>query len=199
MSTRHGITARVKADGLIAIVRGDFAVERTLAIADTVRDAGVSILEVTLNTTGALEAIAALRLRQGERMLIGAGTVRGLHYQAPPCAQAKLVRVVQGRILDIAVDIRRSSPTFGQWVAAEISAADGSEIFVPVGFAHGICTLEPDTAVLYKVSDYYSPAHDLGIRWNDPAIGVTWPIGEADAILSDKDRSLPFMRDADLF
>lgn len=128
-----------------------------------------------------------------------AGTVRGLHYQAPPCAQAKLVRVVQGRILDIAVDIRRSSPTFGQWVAAEISAADGSEIFVPVGFAHGICTLEPDTAVLYKVSDYYSPAHDLGIRWNDPAIGVTWPIGEADAILSDKDRSLPFMRDADLF
>lgn len=119
------------------------------------------------------------------------GTVRGLHYQGAPFAQDKLVRVLKGRILDVAVDIRRSSPTFGKWVAAEISAAEWNQILVPVGFAHGIITLEPDTELFYKVSNFYSPTHDFGIRWNDPALGIDWPFSEADAQLSDKDKRQP--------
>jgi dTDP-4-dehydrorhamnose 3,5-epimerase len=128
-----------------------------------------------------------------------AGTVRGLHFQSPPYAQAKLIRAVKGRIFDVAVDIRKSSPTFGKYVSAEISAEEGNQILVPVGFAHGLCTLEPNTEVLYKVTNYYSPSHDLGIRWNDPAIGIDWPVDEANAHLSDKDRGLPFLGDAEFF
>ena len=123
------------------------------------------------------------------------GTVRGLHYQLPPAAQAKLVRVVRGSILDVAVDIRRGSPTFGRHVAQTLSAAQGGQMFVPVGFAHGFCVLEPDTEVLYKVSAYYSSAHDRGLRWNDPELAIAWPVGPATAVLSDKDRSLPWLRD----
>lgn len=123
------------------------------------------------------------------------GTIRGLHYQTPPFAQDKLVRVVSGRILDVAVDIRKSSPTFGKWVAAEISASEWNQILVPVGFAHGICTLEPDTQLIYKVTNYYSPQHDFGIRWNDPDLKIDWPFGESQVELSEKDKKQPLFKD----
>ncbi|MDX2103719.1 MAG: dTDP-4-dehydrorhamnose 3,5-epimerase [Alphaproteobacteria bacterium] len=122
-------------------------------------------------------------------------TVRGLHFQLAPKAQAKLVRVLRGRILDVAVDLRRSSPTFGQHVAVELSAEDSTQILVPVGFAHGFATLEPDTEVAYKVTELYSREHDRGIRWNDPAIGIVWPFDPALAQLSDKDRVAPLLAD----
>jgi dTDP-4-dehydrorhamnose 3,5-epimerase len=121
------------------------------------------------------------------------GTVRGLHFQIPPFAQGKLVRVARGAILDVAVDLRRGSPTYGQWCSTVISAEGWNQIFLPIGFAHGLLTLEPNTEVLYKVSNYYSPESDKGLRWNDPALGIDWGIDEADAILSDKDRSQPLL------
>ena len=124
-------------------------------------------------------------------------TLRGLHYQAPPFAQDKLVRVTRGAILDVAVDIRRGSPTFGHHVAEVISAKEWNQILVPKGFAHGFVTLEDSTEVIYKVSDYYAPDYDCGIRWNDPELGINWSINEAHAILSDKDQSQPFLSEID--
>lgn len=123
------------------------------------------------------------------------GTVRGLHFQTPPHAQVKLVRVVRGRVLDVVVDLRVGSPTFGRHVAVELTAATGNQIYVPVGCAHGLCTLAPDTEVLYKVSDYYAPAHDAGVLWNDPALGIDWPVAASEARLSDKDRIMPCLAD----
>ena len=124
-----------------------------------------------------------------------AGTIRGLHFQAPPFAQDKLVRVVKGCILDVAVDLRKSSPTFGKWVSAEISAENWQQMLIPAGFAHGFCTLEADTEVIYKVSQYYAPQHDHGVAWNDPDLGITWPVTAAQATLSAKDMALPRLRD----
>ena len=121
------------------------------------------------------------------------GTVRGLHFQTPPYAQDKLVRVVRGAVFDVAVDLRRGSPTYGQHVSAVLSAEAWNQLLAPIGFAHGFMTLEPDTEVLYKVSNYYAPDHDQGILWNDPALGIAWPIPEAQAILSDKDRRQPHL------
>lgn len=121
------------------------------------------------------------------------GTVRGFHYQLPPAAQAKLIRVVRGAALDVAVDIRRGSPTFGRHVAAELSARNFRQLFIPAGFAHGYCTLEPDTEVLYKVDHDYAPDTERGIRWDDPALGIDWPIEAGAAVLSDKDRGLPVL------
>ncbi len=123
------------------------------------------------------------------------GTIRGLHFQIHPFAQAKLVRVTRGAIVDVAVDVRRGSPTYGQWIAEELSAANWRQILVPVGFAHAYCTLEPDTEVVYKVDNYYAADHDRGVLWNDPAIGVRWPVTAEKAVLSDKDRKLPRLAD----
>jgi dTDP-4-dehydrorhamnose 3,5-epimerase len=123
------------------------------------------------------------------------GTLRGLHFQTAPFAQDKLVRVVRGSILDVAVDLRHGSPTYGQHVRAVISAADWNQILVPVGFAHGVLTLEPDTELIYKVSNYYSPEHDKGLLWDDPALGIEWPVSKSEVVLSDKDRVQPRLAD----
>jgi dTDP-4-dehydrorhamnose 3,5-epimerase len=123
------------------------------------------------------------------------GTIRGLHFQKPPSAQAKLVRVVRGRILDVAVDLRRSSPTFGRHVGVELSTENWRQLFIPQGFAHGVCTLEPGTEVVYKTSAYYSRECDRGLLWNDPDLGITWPVDDAAAHLSDADRTHPCLRD----
>jgi dTDP-4-dehydrorhamnose 3,5-epimerase len=128
-----------------------------------------------------------------------AGVLRGLHYQLPPRAQVKLLRVVRGRILDVAVDIRRSSKTFGKWVALDISAEKGNQILVPKGFAHGFVTLVPDSEVLYKVTDTYSPKHDRSIRFDDPAIGIEWPSISGGFQLSDKDLTAPPLAAAEVF
>jgi dTDP-4-dehydrorhamnose 3,5-epimerase len=119
------------------------------------------------------------------------GTIRGLHYQRPPHAQAKLVRCVRGSIMDYAVDIRRGSPTYGRHVAALLTAKGGEQLFVPIGFAHGLVTLEPDVEVAYKVTDIYSPDCEGGVAWNDPNIGINWPLPASGAVLSDKDQGLP--------
>jgi dTDP-4-dehydrorhamnose 3,5-epimerase len=121
------------------------------------------------------------------------GTIRGLHFQRPPHAQAKLVRVLRGAVFDVAVDIRAGSPTYGRHVAVELSAEDGKMILIPEGFAHGFCTLKADTEVFYKVSRDYAPQHEGGILWNDAALGIAWPVDPADAVLSDRDRKLPLL------
>jgi dTDP-4-dehydrorhamnose 3,5-epimerase len=129
-----------------------------------------------------------------------AGTVRALHYQLPPMAQAKLVRVVRGAVLDVAVDVRRGSPTFGQHVSCELSADNWKQMYVPVGFAHGFVTLQPNTEVIYKVSNPYSPPHERGIIWNDPALKIAWGVDASVAVLSDRDRVHPLLANAvDLF
>lgn len=123
------------------------------------------------------------------------GTVRGLHFQRPPFAQTKLVRVLHGRIFDVAVDLRRSSASFGRHVGIVLSGASDAQLLIPAGFAHGFCTLEPDTLVFYKVDQIYSAAHDGGINWADPALGIDWPVDSTEAILSAKDRALPMLSD----
>jgi dTDP-4-dehydrorhamnose 3,5-epimerase len=127
-------------------------------------------------------------------------TLRGLHYQVPPAAQGKLVRVTRGSIFDVAVDIRRGSPTFGRYAKAVLSDDNWCQIWVPPGFAHGYCTLEDATEVQYKVTDFYSPQHDRGIAWNDPRLAVPWPVSPTTLILSDRDRGHPSLANQlDLF
>jgi dTDP-4-dehydrorhamnose 3,5-epimerase len=123
------------------------------------------------------------------------GVVRGLHFQIAPFAQAKLLRVLRGAVFDVVVDIRTGSPTYGQHIATVLSAEDWNQIFIPAGFAHGFCTLQEETEILYKVDHYYSPAHDRGIRWNDPALGIAWPVTASEAELSEKDKQLPLLAD----
>lgn len=122
------------------------------------------------------------------------GTVRGLHFQAPPHAQAKLVRCGRGAIFDVAVDIRRGSPTYGKWAGFTLSADNGAQLYIPKGFAHGFVTLEADSEIVYKCSEYYSPEAEGALRWDDPDIGIEWPI-KGNAILSEKDASAPLLAD----
>lgn len=124
-----------------------------------------------------------------------AGTVRGLHYQAPPFAQAKLVRVLRGAILDVAVDVRAGSPTYGKWVKAELTAENGVQIFVPRGFLHGFIARAPDTEIAYKVDNYYSKECDGAVLWNDPDLAIDWETGSLEAILSEKDLGAPAFKD----
>ena len=124
------------------------------------------------------------------------GTIRGLHFQLAPTPQTKLVRVLAGSVYDVAVDLRRGSATFGKWCGATLTAAVGEELLIPIGFAHAFCTLEPDTIVAYKVDDFYDRAAETGLRWDDPDIDIAWPLPATEIKLSDKDASLPFLRDA---
>ena len=130
-----------------------------------------------------------------------AGTVRGLHYQMPPFAQAKLVQCLRGRIFDVAVDLRRNSPTFGRHLARELVAGDGRQLFVPAGFAHGFMTLEPDSMVTYKVTSRYEPKSERGLAWDDPDLGIAWPLPAGATVeLSQRDREWPRLRGlTDLF
>ena len=123
------------------------------------------------------------------------GTVRGLHYQRPPFAQAKVVRCMRGSILDVAVDLRAGSPTYGQAVSFELSASGGQQIFIPIGFAHGFITLEPDTEIAYKVSQYYAPDHEFGLKWDDPDLAINWPTPPTGVHLSPKDLLLGGFKD----
>jgi dTDP-4-dehydrorhamnose 3,5-epimerase len=134
-------------------------------------------------------------IQDNQSLSVQAGTVRGLHFQSPPFAQDKLVRVIRGAILDVAVDIRAGSPTFGRHVAARLDAAAGTQMLVPKGFAHGFVTLEPDTEVVYKVTAPYSREHDLGLLWCDPDLGIDWGVAPATAVVSDKDQKQPRLRD----
>lgn len=123
------------------------------------------------------------------------GTIRGLHYQKAPRAQGKLVRALRGAILDVAVDARPESPTFGRHVAVELSQENWRQLFVPAGFLHGFCTLTDDVEVFYKTTDFYSAPHDAAVRWNDPTLAVDWPFTQAQAVVSDKDKAAPFFVD----
>ena len=135
--------------------------------------------------------IAEEFVQDNQSLSVHAGTVRGLHFQVAPAAQAKLVRVLRGRILDVAVDLRSGSATHGRHVAVELSAENALMLYVPVGFAHGFCTLEPNTEVAYKVTSLYDPGCDRGLAWDDPALGIGWPVEAGEAVLSDKDRHHP--------
>jgi len=126
------------------------------------------------------------------------GVLRGLHYQLLPFAQDKLIRVTRGSVYDVVADIRKGSPTFGQWVGVEISAQKWNQLFVPNGMAHGYLTLEPNCEFLYKVSSKYAPEHDRAIRFNDPRFAIDWPLQGRELKLSDKDKSAPLLEDADI-
>jgi len=127
------------------------------------------------------------------------GVLRGLHYQLAPFAQTKLVRVIQGSVLDVAVDIRQGSPTFGKYVAVKLTASNKKQLFVPRGFAHAFVVLEDDSIFAYKVDNYYSPENDRGVAFDDPAIGVNWGLETSELKLSDKDMKQPLLKDADVF
>ena len=133
-------------------------------------------------------------VQENQSLSAQVGTLRGLHYQTKPMAQGKLVRILAGAVFDVAVDGRHDSPTYGRWVSAELSADKGNQLWVPPGFAHGFCTLAPDTVVCYKVTAYYSPADDRGLAWDDTDLAIDWPMVDAQA-LSGKDRTQPKFAD----
>lgn len=135
-------------------------------------------------------------VQDNQSLSVEPGVLRGLHYQLNPKAQTKLIRVLTGAIYDVILDLRRSSATFGQWVGVILSEHNKRQLLVPRGFAHGFCTLEPNTQVFYKVDEYYSPEHDRGILWNDPALNIDWPVSEP--LLSDKDRRHPTFAEAEM-
>lgn len=125
------------------------------------------------------------------------GVLRGLHYQLAPKAQAKLIQVIHGAVFDVAVDLRRGSPTFGRWVGATLTDSHHQMLYIPLGFAHGFCALEADTLVMYKVTDVYSPAHERGVVWDDPDLGIAWPALDVPYQLADRDRRYPRVNDAE--
>ena len=127
------------------------------------------------------------------------GVLRGLHYQKGEYSQAKLVRVIKGKVLDVAVDLRKSSPTFGKHVMVELSEDNKRQLFIPRGFAHGFLVLSPEAVFTYKVDNIYAPAHEASIRWNDPQIGINWPIDQKDVVISPKDLEGKDFKDADFF
>ncbi len=134
-------------------------------------------------------------VQDNESASVRRGTIRGLHFQTEPAAQGKLVRCTAGALFDVAVDIRHGSPTFGQWVGLELSAANGKQLWIPPGFAHGFCTLEPDTVINYKVTAHYSGENDKGLAWNDPALSISWPSVADPETLSPKDGIQPLLSD----
>jgi len=138
-------------------------------------------------------------IQDNHSLSVATGTLRGVHFQRPPFAQDKLVRVVRGSVWDVAVDLRRSSPTFKQWFGLELSAANQTQLLVPIGFGHGFLTLEPDTEVIYKVSAPYSGQHDTGVTWDDEDLAIQWPLPVARPVLSAKDQTLPRLADAKTF
>lgn len=136
-------------------------------------------------------------VQDNHSLSVQAGTVRGLHFQTPPHAQTKLVRCGRGSLLDVAVDIRKGAPTYGQWVAEVLSFENGHQLLVPTGFAHGFVTLEAETEIVYKCSDYYAPDCDRALQFDDPAIGIAWGINRAQATISAKDAAAPSLADLD--
>ncbi|MGC0055127.1 dTDP-4-dehydrorhamnose 3,5-epimerase [Brucella pituitosa] len=181
------IVRRLELDGLVEIVPRKFGDDR-------------GFFSETYNAKSFAEAGIDLSFVQDNHSYSAVnGVVRGLHYQLPPFAQDKLVRVPRGAIIDVAVDIRKSSPTFGKWAALEVSAEKWNQILVPKGFAHGFMTLVENTEVIYKVTKYYSPEHDRSIRFDDPAIGIDWPLPTSEVQLSDKDQKAPLLADAEIF
>lgn len=146
----------------------------------------------TFNARAYREAgVATDFVQDNQSLSVDAGTIRGLHFQTPPEPQAKLIRVLAGAVYDVAVDLRGGSPTYGRWCAVTLTADGGEQLFVPRGFAHGFCTIEPNTLVAYKVDGYYAPACDSGLGWDDPDLAIPWPVAGKSAIVSDKDAKLP--------
>lgn len=135
-------------------------------------------------------------VQDNQSLSVGKGTVRGMHFQRPPFAQAKLVRVVRGAALDVCVDLRRGSPTYGRHVAVQLTSDNLTQVYIPPGFAHGFCTLTDNTEVLYKVSAAWAPEHEGGIRWDDPALGIEWPVMPEDAVIAERDARWPLLADA---
>lgn len=134
-------------------------------------------------------------VQDNQSLSVRPGTVRGLHFQTQPAAQGKIVRCLSGRLFDVAVDIRRNSPTFGKCISVELSPVENNRLWIPAGFAHGFCTLEPNTVISYRVTEYYSPEHDKGVAWDDPDIAVDWPTVADPDTLSGKDRQQPRLAD----
>jgi len=134
-------------------------------------------------------------VQENQSLSVRAGTIRGLHFQTHPFAQGKLVRCLAGSLFDIAVDLRSDSPTFGEWTAVTLDAKQNNYLWVPVGFGHGFCTLEPNSIIGYRVTNYYSPENDLGVAWDDPGIGIDWPDVADPDTLSPKDRTQPALAD----
>ena len=145
----------------------------------------------------AAQGLAFNWVQDNHSLSMQTGTVRGLHFQSPPHAQAKLVRCGRGAFFDVAVDIRRGSPTYGQWVGAELSYENGKQMLVPAGFLHGFATRQPETEIIYKCSDYYAPECDGAVRFDCPTIGIDWGLGDLEPVLSDKDAAAPGLADFD--
>ncbi len=148
-------------------------------------------METFRSSTLEAAGVSVRFVQDNESLSAAPGTLRGLHFQVAPEAQGKLVRVVSGSVLDVAVDVRRGSASFGRHVAVELSADGANQLWVPPGFAHGICTLEPDTIVAYKVTKYWSPEHERTLRYNDPALGIAWPFAETEITINPRDRDAP--------